>query len=234
MKIHELAKKYKISVRTIRYYDELKLISSTRDCSNVRVFDLEQVERLELVLFFKSFGFTLSEVKRLLDNHGTSYLNSMLKGKATELDMEINKLTNERRMIQSILNTFGSKDTSKHNIKDFINEQIYFDTTNERMINMLTSTHDIIIEIGENLINCAKSSEDKALLPSIKSLREHLGNEFNIQLEPIRVRDNIDDLKPNEYRILQNNNTLIQKSINSDNKLTQSEHIIANLKAVLL
>lgn len=234
MVINQVARRYNISIRTLRYYEELGLITSTRNDSNIRVFSEAEIEKLELILLFKSFNFKLKDIKLVITSNDTKLVKSLFSNKLTNLDIEFNNIIHKRQLIHSILNTFGSNDISKHNIQEIINEKIYFTQNNERLINMLSKTNDIIIEIGKNLIPSATSENANSLLPSIKSLRNELSNKFNINLEIIRVRDNTELLNTKEYRIIQNDSVLLQKHIESDDPLIQSDHIITNLKALVL
>lgn len=99
---------------------------------------------------------------------------------------------------------------------------------------MLDNTENIILEIGLDLISCANSDEKTSLIPTIKKLRSELDSKYSIKVNPIRVRDNIKDLKEKEYRVLQNDEVLIKKDINSENKSFQIDHIVSNLKVLLI
>lgn len=231
MIINNVAKKYNISVRTLRYYEEIGLITSTRNKSNVRIFSEKQLSKIELILFFKHFNFKLTEIKSIVNSSDSTNIKSLFQEKNNQINSQLRKLQNDKQIITSVLKTFGSADISKHNILEFMKEQIYFQNKNERLINMKTSTKDIIIEIGENLIPCALSEDNEALLPSIKNLRAELKKTYEIDLDLIRVRDNIKVLSPNQYQILHNDNIIIKKEITSDNPIIQSQHIITQLKA---
>ncbi len=84
MLISELANKYKISVRTLRYYESLGLLTANRNEANVREFDSSQIKRLESILVFK--------------------LNA--------IENELYALNYAKRLLISVLRTFGSDSTS--------------------------------------------------------------------------------------------------------------------------
>ncbi|HOL17090.1 MAG TPA: MerR family DNA-binding transcriptional regulator [Bacillota bacterium] len=66
--ISELAAELEISTRTIRYYEELGLISPGRTAAgNQRIYNRRDRARLKLILRGKKFGFTLAEIKEMLD-----------------------------------------------------------------------------------------------------------------------------------------------------------------------
>lgn len=67
-KAAELAK---VSVRTLHHYDEIGLLSpSGRSEAGYRLYSIEDLERLQQILFFRELGFGLDEVARILADPG--------------------------------------------------------------------------------------------------------------------------------------------------------------------
>lgn len=70
MQIGEVARRTGFSTDTLRYYEKLGLITldkKNRGENNYRSYDQAVVERLLLIKQTKSLGFTLKEIKQLLD-----------------------------------------------------------------------------------------------------------------------------------------------------------------------
>ncbi|HHW07290.1 MAG TPA: MerR family DNA-binding transcriptional regulator [Clostridia bacterium] len=66
--ISELAHEFGISTRTIRYYEEVGLINSHREKDTLpRTYTSRDRTRLKLALRGKRFGFSLAEIKEMLD-----------------------------------------------------------------------------------------------------------------------------------------------------------------------
>ncbi|CAM4151621.1 MerR family transcriptional regulator [Bacillus manliponensis] len=67
--IHEMMSLFDVSSRTIRYYEELGLIQSLeRELPNQqRTFTDSQRRRLKLILRGKRLGFSLNEIKEMVD-----------------------------------------------------------------------------------------------------------------------------------------------------------------------
>jgi MerR family transcriptional regulator, copper efflux regulator len=100
MSIGELAKKTGLSKDTIRFYTKLGLIESRDRQAGSRVyqdFSPEMVERLLMITQGKSLGFTLSEIKQLLDSSTDGTLSMAEKIKATA-----GKLAQIREKIQQL------------------------------------------------------------------------------------------------------------------------------------
>lgn len=234
MKINDLAEKYDISIRAIRYYEEIGLLSSSRDDTNIREFSVPEIERLELILFFKNFNFKLNEIKNILSNLDINTIKTLFQNRITEINFEIHKLVNEKQILLTVLNIINSQDNTKLNVTEFIKEQIYFQKKNERLIQMNDNKNNIVIEIGENLIPLANEQEDGTLINSIKLMRLEIENQYNINVDLIRLRDNFETLSQNEYRILKNNNQVIYKTISGENSIQKSNCIISDLKNIIL
>lgn len=65
--IKEVADMAGISVRTLHYYDEIKLLSPKKlEDNSYRVYSKEDVKKLQDILYFKTFGFKLSQIKSLM------------------------------------------------------------------------------------------------------------------------------------------------------------------------
>lgn len=68
MTVQEIANRTGTTVRTLHYYDEIGLLHpSTVTESNYRLYSAEDLLRLEQILFYKNLGFSLKEVKELLE-----------------------------------------------------------------------------------------------------------------------------------------------------------------------
>lgn len=69
MKMNEVSKKIGVAPSAIRYYEKLGLIKSLSRVSGRREFDANSVQSLTFVKLAKSVGFSLDEVKQLIDYH---------------------------------------------------------------------------------------------------------------------------------------------------------------------
>jgi len=65
--IGQLAKKAGVSIRTLRHYDEVGLLSPSHRADNgYRFYSASDSQRLHDILFYRALGFSLSEIKKLL------------------------------------------------------------------------------------------------------------------------------------------------------------------------
>jgi MerR family copper efflux transcriptional regulator len=68
LQIGEVAERVGLSLRTVRYYEEVGLFTPAgRTQGGFRLYREDQVERLRLLKGMKPFGLTLSEIRELVD-----------------------------------------------------------------------------------------------------------------------------------------------------------------------
>lgn len=111
--ISQLSKKTKVSVSTIRQYEKLELISSTRkmpeDSKQYSYFDEEAVDRIEIIEEGRSIGLSFDNIKELVDvwfNKRISHkarLNILLKQREA-IDEKIRQLQDSRDRIDIFIN----------------------------------------------------------------------------------------------------------------------------------
>ncbi len=66
MRIGEAAERLGITPRTIKYYEELGLLTPERSGGNYRDYDEEDLERLERIRNMQKLGFSLAGIQELL------------------------------------------------------------------------------------------------------------------------------------------------------------------------
>lgn len=69
MKVKEVSELASISVRTLHHYDEIGLLVPDQVTdAGYRMYSDANLERLQQILFFKELGFSLKEIKNILDD----------------------------------------------------------------------------------------------------------------------------------------------------------------------
>jgi DNA-binding transcriptional MerR regulator len=92
MRIGDFSRLTRVSVKTLRYYDELGLIKPARvdELTGYRYYDLGQYERLNRVLALRDLGFSLESIARVLDEGlSTEQLRGMLRLRRAEVEQRI-------------------------------------------------------------------------------------------------------------------------------------------------
>ncbi|MCC2522134.1 MerR family DNA-binding transcriptional regulator [Vibrio sp. CC007] len=76
-KISELAKEFDITTRSIRFYEDMGLIQPERKGS-MRIYQRRDRVRLKLILRGKRLGFSLAEIRDLLELYDTNQIDTQL------------------------------------------------------------------------------------------------------------------------------------------------------------
>ncbi len=73
-KISIISKQYSISIRTLHYYDSIGLLVPTRK-NGVRLYSVEDENRLNIILIYKESGLSLDEIIQILITNDFSVLH---------------------------------------------------------------------------------------------------------------------------------------------------------------
>ncbi|SUP45036.1 MerR family transcriptional regulator [Veillonella criceti] len=104
--VKDVAKIFKLSVHTIRYYDDLGLIPyAKRSQANTRLFDDNDLEWIFMILVLRDTGMNLKKIKHYFDLYkkGDVTLSERLKLMQEQRDKTISQL-NELQVQLDILN----------------------------------------------------------------------------------------------------------------------------------
>nr|WP_202111749.1 MerR family transcriptional regulator [Saccharibacillus sp. WB 17] len=99
LKVKEVSQLAGISVRALHHYDEIGLLRPERTAeAGYRLYAEQDLERLQQILFFRELGFTLQEIRGILDDPAFDRLEAL------ELQRRLleRKLEQTRRMIDNI------------------------------------------------------------------------------------------------------------------------------------
>jgi len=104
MLINEISKKTGVTAHTIRFYEKYGLIKGKRNeqvkSNNYFHYDDEVVYKLELIRDAKAIGFSLSEIKQLID----AWYNNQLavKDKLSVLDDKLKSIDEKIRQLKEV------------------------------------------------------------------------------------------------------------------------------------
>lgn len=96
-----------VATTTLRYYEREGLLSpSERSRAGYRLYDDGAVERLEFIRAAQAVGFTLSDIRALLELDGDSpckQVQSLIEGRLAEVDAKLADLTRVRSTLADAL-----------------------------------------------------------------------------------------------------------------------------------
>jgi len=91
--ISDLAKEFDVTTRTIRFYEDQKLIAPMRQGTR-RLFRPRDRTRLKLILRGKRLGFTLAEISEIVDMYDAA------PGEGGQLRLLVAKIADRRAQLQ--------------------------------------------------------------------------------------------------------------------------------------
>ncbi len=91
--ITQLAQEFDVTTRTIRFYEDQGLLTPARK-GQTRVYSPRDRVRLKLVLRGKRLGFSLGEIREMLDMYDAE------PGETGQLQLFLSKITERRRLLE--------------------------------------------------------------------------------------------------------------------------------------
>ncbi|BBE72683.1 mercuric resistance operon regulatory protein [Pleomorphomonas sp. SM30] len=91
--IGDLAREFDVTLRTLRFYEDKGLINPKRDGMN-RLYSRRDRARLKLVLMGKRVGFSLTEIKDMLD------LYDLRDGQVTQLKVALGRFNEQIAVLE--------------------------------------------------------------------------------------------------------------------------------------
>lgn len=121
--IKEMSEISGVSVRTLRYYDEIGLLKPTRlTDAGYRLYDNKALERLQEIMFFKELEFSLADIKQIMENPGYDKEQTLLTQKIL-LEQKRNRLNGIIELITDVMkgvNTMSFEAFDEEEIKSIL------------------------------------------------------------------------------------------------------------------
>jgi len=117
-KVGEIAKKVGVNVETLRYYEKIALMPKPkRKESRYRIYDENDLKRMLFIKRAKELGFTLKEIKELLELKVESTatcgdVKHLAEHKIKDVDEKIHDLKNIRKVLVKLVNQCISEQVS--------------------------------------------------------------------------------------------------------------------------
>ena len=180
--VKEVSQLTEISIRTLRYYDEIGLLKPVRTKENqYRIYDNKDLEKLQEIMFFKEMDIPLETIKKLLENPELDRKEILLLQK-TLLERKRNRLNGIIELIDDVregVNTmsfeaFSEDDVErivKHTIEKIKPEQLQDFTQKFGSIESFSSALKEGLKDEETEVNLIKlyGGKDKAVAASLSA-----------------------------------------------------------------
>jgi DNA-binding transcriptional MerR regulator len=113
-KIGDFSKLSRVSVKTLRYYDEIGLLKPAYvdNFTSYRYYSAEQLPRLNRILALKDLGFSLEQTERLLDDAlSPAQMREILRMKQAEIQRRVQDETERLARVEARLRAIEQEQT---------------------------------------------------------------------------------------------------------------------------
>lgn len=98
MRVKEVAALSGVSIRTLHHYDEIGLLTPSETTeAGYRVYSDENIRQLQQILFYRELGFSLKQIKEVLENPAFKRLEA--------LESQRHMLSRKRRQLDEMIGT---------------------------------------------------------------------------------------------------------------------------------
>jgi DNA-binding transcriptional MerR regulator len=99
-KVGELASLVGISVRTLQHYDQKNLLNSKYNKSHKRVYNQDDLLKLQQILFLKSLGFSLKEIDDIISKQANG--DDLEKVFTAQREILLNQIQNLNKIVETL------------------------------------------------------------------------------------------------------------------------------------
>ncbi len=114
IKIRDVAMQYDISARTLRYYEDMGLITSTRSEDYAyRLYDDENLRRLEQILILRKLNISIKDIQHIFNTSGSEAVLEVLSKKVDAIDREVSLLHELKEIVLEFIRQIERSDFGK-------------------------------------------------------------------------------------------------------------------------
>ena len=117
--ISQVSKQFRISTRTLRYYEQIGLIQSTmKEDYSYRTYDEDAILRLKQIIVLRKLRIPLKSIAEILPAENTALLIEVFQQSLSEIGDEITALTTIKNVIQSFIERLNIKNAKLQLLDD--------------------------------------------------------------------------------------------------------------------
>lgn len=123
--IGELSKLIGISIRTIRYYEEVGIFEPTETTdAGYRFYSQDKIQKLEQILLLKNIGMTLKEINQALNVQDKDTFLEILRDKEKDIENKVIKLLNTQNALRSFIEYLSCDEISKISLSNLLQSDV--------------------------------------------------------------------------------------------------------------
>lgn len=154
IKISEVALKYDISTRALRYYEDAGLIQSIRtEDYAYRLFDDKTIKRIEQILVLRKLNISIKDIKKIFLCNSVEVLLDVLSNKVNEIDEEVSLLHELKEIVLTFIRQLEKCDFKVDTDLNLLYEKanVIEERLNESKVEKSDSSMGKLLEVTEKL-----------------------------------------------------------------------------------
>ena len=170
-KIKDVSARYEVTTGTLRYYEKMGLIESTRDeNSGYRLYNETALTRLRQILILRKMGISIGDIARIVAANNSDTLFSVLDEKVNNIDSEVALLHDLKIIVLEFIRQLRQIDfRNDSDVKMLYDKAIAIEASLTSESVDLAKFLDISDEVDEQLTGIAvESKETDASMEMIK------------------------------------------------------------------
>lgn len=162
--VKEISKITGISIRTLRYYDEIGLLKPARVTeAGYRLYDDQELEKLQEILFYKELEIPLSDIKKIMENPEYDKQKALAVQKSL-LERKRNRLNGIIELIDDVMkgvNTMSFGAFTEADVKKIIDHSLELQSQEslDAIIEQFGSLENYRASMEENLKDESRAAE---------------------------------------------------------------------------
>ena len=230
--IASIAKLYKISQRTLRFYEEAGLLDSHRRGS-YREYDREQCRRLEIILLLRRLTFSIKEIAQLLQG-GEGDLHAMLSAKIAASGRRLLEARETNRLLRDLAAEMQTKPLADISVAEMLATYVYLTKQTEGVTKMndWANLGDYLVLIATDYAAELTNGGAGNLLDKLAIMRADLEKQ-GISFPMCRIRDDV-NLAPYTVQIVWGGKLAWQKDFAGIDSEVSAAEIVEQIRQYAL
>ena len=174
VKIKDVAKEFSVTPRTLRFYEDMGLLTSIRSEEYAyRMYDESAINRLKQILILRKMNISIKDITRIMTADDSQFVLDVLQDKADDIDNEVALLHELKQIVLNFIKQIRKSDF--HSDSDI--KKLY-DMAEDVESHITSGNEDIDNEENVNrLLEVTEKLEDNRITTpiAIKTYKERVG-----------------------------------------------------------
>ena len=176
IKIKDMTGRYDVTARTLRYYEDIGLIASTRsDDYAYRLYDEAAVKRLEQILILRRLNIGIKDIQRVFNAPGSEVVLEVLDKKVSDIDDEVALLHELKAIVLEFIRQIRNADFSRDSDVKLLYEKTRDIESLLEVTEKLSETPEVVRKLPRFSIGFSGYGSDEATREAFALYEEAFG-----------------------------------------------------------